>query len=110
MRIGLQMWRDVIARLYVLKWRRMAAKKCDAEVLIASMRRAGLSKVYSIHMLAYIIDIPHNEAKKLAHFSNAWKDVKKRDEDFHDLLDDIFSTPSKELRKKPTATPKNKSG
>jgi hypothetical protein len=52
-----------------------------------ALRRAGLSKVESMAVLARSGHCDLIAAKQLVHFSPVWDDRRERDEQFHDLLE-----------------------
>jgi hypothetical protein len=61
-------------------------KKGDEEA-IAFLRAQGCSKVESIAVLNLAMGINLGRAKSLVHFSETWKDVRAKDEQFHEDLE-----------------------
>jgi ribosomal protein L7/L12 len=58
----------------------------DLAEAIAFLRGEGFSKVGSIGVLAEHRGVSLSEAKVLVHTSEAWIDVRERDDRFHDEL------------------------
>lgn len=61
---------------------------CDLEEVLLYIKRKGFSKVESIKFIAELNKLDLNNAKKIIHFSKVWKEVRQRDEKFHDELDE----------------------
>lgn len=58
----------------------------DLADAIFFLRREGFSKIESIGVLAKYRGVPLSEAKALVHTSEAWSDVRSRDDQFQDDL------------------------
>ena len=70
--------------------RRMLSEGQDLETIISLLRESGCHKNDSIRIIRELIGVSLGEAKDIVHFSNAWKDVKERDEAFHDVLEEAI--------------------
>src|SRR5262245_61084772 len=57
------------------------------EAILTFLRRNNCSKPGSIRVLMLMKDLSLAEAKELVHLSEAWKDTRERDDDFHDRLE-----------------------
>ncbi len=73
---------------YIEPCRKMLHDGASMERILKYLREETGSKVASAAVLINGLDIPAREAKQLIHLSEVWRDVKERDEDFHE---DIFS-------------------
>jgi len=61
-------------------------RKSDEEA-IAFLRAQGCSKIEAIALLSLAMGIDLGRAKRLVHFSEAWKDVRAEHEQFHEDLE-----------------------
>lgn len=52
------------------------------------LRSEGCSKIDSMWLLEDVAGMPGVDAKKAVHFSPVWAEVRTRDENFHDALED----------------------
>ena len=59
----------------------------NIESVLLLLRENGYSKVQSIKTLIETLQIPIDEAKRVVHLSQAWRDRYHTDEKFHDLLE-----------------------
>ena len=66
-----------------------AAGKTKEEI-IAFLRNQGCSKVESIAVIVRAFGLALSDAKHMVHVSHAWSDVRLRDDDFHQKLEEGF--------------------
>jgi hypothetical protein len=57
------------------------------EDIVLFLRQHGCSKLESIAILKSALDVDLGQAKKIVHFSEAWKDRRLEDEKFHKDLE-----------------------
>jgi len=77
-----------------MRTRSELARECKAlrasgssdEDLMAFLRAEGCSKIDSIVVLREALNLSLAEGKALVHLSRAWRDVRERDDAFHDAL------------------------
>lgn len=74
---------------YIEPCKQMLQEGKTIEEILNYLKNETNSKGASIAVLVNGLNIPVEEAKRLVHFSDAWKYVKERDEKFHE---DVFST------------------
>lgn len=65
----------------------MLAHEETIEEVLLFLRRNECSKTDSIRALILVKDLSLTEAKKIVHFSEAWKDTREADEGFHARLE-----------------------
>ena len=70
--------------------RRMLSEGQDLETVISFLRDSGCHKNDSIKIVRQLTGVGLGEAKDIVHFSNTWKDVKERDEAFHEVLEEAI--------------------
>jgi hypothetical protein len=59
--------------------------------ILESLRAEGFSKVDCRRATVEILRLPLADAKRIVHESPAWADRRKKDEEFHDVLEVAFS-------------------
>ena len=67
--------------------KKMLVEGKPVEDVLGYLRTQGCSKTDSIIILTKAKGLSLTEAKRLVHFSNVWADVRDRDEEFHELLE-----------------------
>ena len=73
---------------YIVPCRQMLQDGKTMEDVLNYLRKETNSKGACVAILINGLHIPYSDAKRLVHFSEAWKDMKDRDEKFHE---DLFS-------------------
>jgi len=69
-----------------------AAGKTNEDI-VAFLRAQGCSKVESMTIVARAFGLGLNEAKEIVHLSQAWSDVRSRDDRFHQTLEKGLQQP-----------------
>lgn len=62
-------------------------RDADREGVLRFLRAKGCSKVDSISILIELAGVSLAEAKRVVHFSDAWRDVRENDEALHELME-----------------------
>ena len=75
-------------RAYIEPCKQMIQDGKTIEDILVYLRKATKSKGDSGVVIMEVLNITPGEAKRLVYTSEAWKDVRERDEKFHE---DIFS-------------------
>ena len=68
----------------------MIADGADIDAVLRVLRDSGFSKVQSMKALVDLNQADMADAKTLVHHSAVWKDVRERDEAFHDQMSEEF--------------------
>ena len=61
----------------------------DIQAILTFARQSGCSKTDAMRLLILLRDMSLAEAKQIVHFSEAWKDTKQQDEEFHDQMQSV---------------------
>jgi ribosomal protein L7/L12 len=61
------------------------------EDMMSYLRNEGCNKIDTMVVLLEVLGINLGEAKHLVHLSSTWRDVKERDDAFHDKLIDALA-------------------
>ena len=61
----------------------------DVQAVLTFARQSGCSKTDAMRLLILLRDMSLAEAKQIVHFSEAWKDTKQQDEEFHDQMQSV---------------------
>jgi ribosomal protein L7/L12 len=70
--------------------RALRARGFSDEDLMVFLRAEGCSKIDSIAVLREVLDLKLGEAKAFVHLSEAWGDVRERDDAFHETLHQVL--------------------
>jgi hypothetical protein len=62
------------------------------EDILAELRKEGFSVIESIKAVVSLQDVTLQEAKKLVHLSETWKDLRSTHDSFHEGLEKSIST------------------
>ncbi|HLO16829.1 MAG TPA: hypothetical protein VK206_18490 [Anaerolineales bacterium] len=79
---------DIEYQQFITPCKQMLQEGKTIEEILKYLRKETNSKVVSGAVLINGLNISSAETKRLIHFSEAWRDVKERDEKFHK---DLFS-------------------
>lgn len=79
---------DIEYKQFITPCKQMLREGKTIDEVLRYLRKETNSKVVSGVVLINGLNIPSAEAKRLVHFSEAWRDMKDRDEKFHE---DLFS-------------------
>ncbi len=89
------------ASAFVAECQQQIAAGRTREQIVAFLLEQGCSKLNSIAVIASAFEIGLAEAKKLVHLSEAWSDVRERDDRFHAALESAFTMTEKKSTDSP---------
>lgn len=77
---------DGMARI-IAECQELHSQGRSTDEIVSFLHARGCSKVQSITVIATALGIGLTQAKEIIHTSQAWMDIKERDEHFHDSLE-----------------------
>lgn len=78
-------------QMLIRECRKLIEEGADREKVVSYLRNEGCLKIDSIVIIREALAISLGDAKGLVHCSATWRDVRERDDEFHDKLIDAVT-------------------